>query len=280
MQDESDFEIPPEIAELIPDVVETEKVPDTARKAVNEMENDFANRAERMLEAARSIPTAKVAINGIFRHPPEFTEEEWDIIVAGLRAHLPLTAIATKVHCERHFLSKKIQENKEVTQLLLDAKEGIIDETEYQLIKAARSGSMSAIIYILDHLGQHRGYGEQQDQKSLGEDVQITFGEISQADLASAQQQIAEANKKVTPTLAGELAAMEIPKPASAQELAMAEDMVKAIEKATEQKPVELPQPTVTPPPYAQNYDDPNKEKYDFLENAFSEGGDSPFSIM
>jgi hypothetical protein len=229
-----------------------------------------------MLEAAQSIPQAKIAINGIFRHPPDFTQEEWDIIVAGLRAHLPLYAIAMKVNCERHFLSKKIQENKDVMQLVMDAKEGIIDETEFQLYKAARSGSMSAIIYLLDHLGQNRGYGEQGDNKQQGEDVQITFGEISQADLADAQRQISEANKKVTPTLAAELAALEVPKAASAQELAMAEDMVKAIEKATENKPIDLPTPTVTPPPY-ETQKTAAEERYDFLENAFAEGGDSPF---
>ena len=159
----------------------------------------------------------------------------------------------------------------------MDAKEGIIDETEFQLYKAARSGSMSAIIYLLDHLGQGRGYGEQVENKQQGEDVQITFGEISQADLEEAKQKIEEANKKVTPTLAGELAAMEVPKQATAQELAMAEDMIKAIEKnATERKPIDITPPTASPPPYEAQRT-AVEDKYDFLENAFAEGGESPF---
>ena len=276
MGEEQDFEIPEDIAALIPDAIVSDKVSKQAQKVVKEMENDFDNRADRMLEAAKSIPQAKVAINGIFKHPSEFTQEEWDIIVAGLRAHLPLYAIAMKVNCERHFLSKKIQENKEIAQLVLDSREGIIDETEFQLYKAARSGSMSAIIYLLDHIGQSRGYGEQPENKQMGEDVQITFGEISQADLAEAQQKISEANKKVTPTLAGELASLEVPKAATAQELAMAEDFVKSLEKATERKPIDI-----TPQTEMQTADDERQsegdDKYTFLENAFAEGGDSPF---
>ena len=285
MAQESDFEIPEEIAALIPDEISSTSVPPKAVRAVKEIEDDFASRAEKMLEAAKNIPRAKVALNGIFRHPPEFTEEEWDIIVQGLRAHLPLNAIAMKVNCERHFLSKKIQENRDVAQLIIDSREGVLDETEFQLYKAARSGSMSAIIYILDHLGQGRGYGEQGQDKNPTEDVQITFGEISQADLNEAQKTIAEAQKKVTPTLAAELASMEIPKPATAQELAVAEDMVKAIEKANERPPIDITNATASPPPYdnAQsqmpmgNQKGEIQDKYDFLENAFSEGGESPF---
>ena len=276
MAGESELELPEEIAALIPDEISSDRVSKQAQQAVKEMENDFDNRADKMVAAAKSIPQAKVAINGIFRHPSEFTQEEWDIIVAGLRAHLPLYAIAMKVNCERHFLAKKIQENKDIAQLVMDAKEGIIDETEFQLYKAARSGSMSAIIYLLDHLGQGRGYGEQVENTQQGEDVQITFGEISQADLEEAKQKIEEANKKVTPTLAGELAAMEVPKAATAQELAMAEDMVKAIEKATERKPIDITPPTASPPPYEAQRT-AVEDKYDFLENAFAEGGESPF---
>ena len=276
MSGESEFELPQEIATLIPDEISSDRVSKQAQQAVKEMENDFDNRADKMVAAAKSIPQAKVAINGIFKHPSEFTQEEWDIIVAGLRAHLPLYAIAMKVNCERHFLAKKIQENKDIAQLVMDAKEGIIDETEFQLYKAARSGSMSAIIYLLDHLGQGRGYGEQVENKQQGEDVQITFGEISQADLEEAKQKIEEANKKVTPTLAGELAAMEVPKQATAQELAMAEDMIKAIEKTTERKPIDITPPTASPPPYEAQRT-AVEDKYDFLENAFAEGGEYPF---
>ena len=168
MSEKDDIAIPAEIAALIPDAVTSGEVSDTAKAVVKEIAKEQDNnqtRADRMVEEMQKIPTAKVAINGIFKHPSDFTEEEWNIIVMGLKAHLPLSSIAMKVHCERHFLAKKIAETEEVAQVVIDAKEGVIDETEYQLIKNVRAGSMSAIIYLLDHLGQHRGYGEQQQTK-------------------------------------------------------------------------------------------------------------------
>lgn len=280
MQPSDNLDLPESIAALIPDAIESSAIPPRAQKAVKEMESDQDNLGQRMVETAKNIPEAKVALNGIFRHPPEFTEEEWDIIIAGLKAHLPLYSIALKVHCERHFLAKKIQENQEVVQVRMDAREGANDEMEYQLFKAARAGSMSAIIYWLDHQGKDRGWGEQEERKETTDDVQIVFGEISDKDLQEGKRLIAEAQKKTTPTLAGELAEIEIPKPATAHDLAVAEDMVKSLQKTTESQNeknvIDIPTPSVSSPPYAttQGMSD---ERYDFLENAFSEGGDSPF---
>ena len=276
----SKLDIPDSIAALLPDVVESSKIPPKAQQAVREMEDDQNNRAAKMVEAAKNIPTAKVALNGIFRHPPEFTEEEWDIIIAGLKAHLPLYSIAMKVNCERHFLARKIQENQEVVQVRLDAREGANDEMEYQLFKAARAGSMSAIIYWLDHQGRDRGWGEQEERKEKTDDVQIVFGEISDKDLEEGKRLVAEAQKRTTPTLAAELAELEIPKQATAHDLAIAEDMVKSIEKSSgspsEEKVTDIPPQSVSEPPYAANQG-MSDERFHFLENAFSEGGDSPF---
>lgn len=277
MQDPEDFELPEEVAALIPDAVETPETPENARQAISEIQEELSgNRGEQMIEAAKQIPTAKVAINGIFRHPPEFTEEEWDIIVAGLKAHLPLYAIAMKVHCERHFLAKKIQEMKEVAQIAIDSREGIIDEAEFQLYSAARSKSMSAIIYILDHLGKDRGWGEQEERKDPSEDVQIVFGEISQDAIEEGKRKIAEAQKQTTPTLAAELSKLEIPKPPTSHDLAIAEDMVRAASQMQERPPVDVtPIVETSRPPYSnpQMSDD----RYNFLENAFEDGGNSPF---
>ena len=227
--------IPPHLAALIPDFIESETTPPKAQQAVKEIQESLEDTATKMMEAQQAVPTAKVALNGIFRHPPEFTEEEWDIIIAGIKAGLPMYAIAMRVHCERHFLTRKIAEMKEVAQVVIDAKEMRLDIAEDQLGKAIKSGSLAAIMYFLDHHGQSRGYGEQQEKRNDAEEVHISFGEISDRDLAEGKRLVAEAQKKTTPTLAGELAALEenggIPIPASAspQDLAAAEDMLKAI---------------------------------------------------
>lgn len=279
MSEDAVYGLPEEIASLIPPVENEPPSTTHAQQAVDEMKEDFNNRAEKMLEAAQNLPEAKIALNGIFRHPPEFTKEEWEIIIAGLRAHLPLYAISMKVHCERHFLARKIQENKEVAQLIMDSREGIIDETEFQLYKAARSGSMTAIIYLLDHMGQGRGYGEQGGAKDPQDDVHITFGEISEKDLQAAQQQIAEAQKIITPTLAGELAQVEVPQKATAQDRAFAEDLAKSIENANKPKSEEIRTPDhVSPPPYNQN--NTIDSRYDYLESVFDEGAQSPFNAF
>lgn len=274
MQSVKDFELPPDIEALIPDAVEHEKTPAKAETAIKEIEEDSLN-PQRMLEVANSIPSAKIAINGIFKHPPDFTEEEWDIIIKGLKSHLPLYAIAMRVHCERHFLSRKIQEMKEVAQVAIDAREGMVDVAETQLMKLAQQGSIAASIYILDHLGKDRGWGDQSERKETGEDVQIVFGEIPESQLEAADKQIEEAQKKTTPTLAKELADVEVPKAPSTQDLAFAEDMMKKIEAASTPKPVEVTPSSVSKPAYENNR--MSEDRYDFLENAFDNGGESPF---
>ena len=277
MSDESDFEIPEDIAALIPDVaVSDEEIEQNPLKDTPDQIKQFS---KDVVERAKEIPNAPIAPNGLFKHPPNFTNEEWNIIIDGIQHFLPLYMIARKVNCSRHFLSRKIAEVPEIAQMVVDARQGIVDIAETQLLKYAQQGSVAATIHILDHLGVDRGWGQQGDpNKGQTEDVQITFGEISKADLEEAKHTIEEANKKVTPTLAGELAQIEVPKSASAQDLAFAEDMVKSIEKATEPKATNLPSPVVSPPPYQKSPEE--NSKYDFLETAFSEGGESPFAFM
>ena len=160
----------------------------------------------------------------------------------------------------------------------MDAREGANDEMEYQLFKAARSGSMSAIIYWLDHQGRDRGWGEQEDRKESTDDVNIVFGEISDKDLEEGKRLIKEAQAQTTPTLAGELATLEIPKPPTAHDLAIAEDMVKSINKDADKQVMDISPENISPPPYANN--GMSDERFDFLENAFSEGGESPFGSL
>lgn len=284
--------IPQHLAALIPGFEDYKAPPPPPPKPTPAPVPKNKEVAMQMIEAQKAVPTAKVAINGIFKHPPEFTEEEWGIIVQGLKTGLPLYSIASRVHCERHFLARKIAEVEEVAQVALDAREMQLDIAEMQLNKAIMTGSLAAIMYFLDHHGQKRGYGEQQEKHSDAEDVHITFGEISQADIAEGNRIVAEAQKKVTPTLAGELAAMEekgipIPSSASPQDLAAAEDMLKAI-NASMPSPLPSSAPTIdvtpqgsaSPPPYVSQQDAQKEAHYDFLENAFSEGGESPFGAF
>ena len=86
----------------------------------------------------------------------------------------------------------------------------------------------------------------------------------------------------MTPTLAHELEGIEIPKAATAQQIAAGEELVKAIEKANQPKPVDIPPPVVSQPPYQQQPTNTGNgmsdEQFELLQNAFGEGGDSPFA--
>lgn len=288
------LDIPSEIAQLMPETPivtnDNEDIQDSSDSFAEEATRfDLQSSVKDMAIAAEQIPNAELALNGLFRHPPEFTVEEWRVIALGLQANLPLYAIAQKVHCSRHFLSKKIQENQGMVQMLLDARETLIDIAETQLQKAAQSGSVSASIYILDHLGKGRGWGEQTDTKDKTDDIQIVFGDISDKDLKEAKSIIETANKKTTPTLAGELAGLEIPKPATAQELAVAEDMVNAIKNIAEQNTPQQSREArevydvQSQPPYTPKQIPNSKEtddKYAFWENAFTDSGDTPFNVF
>lgn len=293
--DISEDVLPESIKGLIPDVVESEGIPAKAKQVIEKMKEEvptIKDWAQKKLDEMDQIPTAKVALNGIFRHPPEFTEEEWDIIIAGLKANLPLYRIALKVHCERHFLAKKIAEMKEVAQLVVDSKEGLLDEMEYQLKRCAEGGSLSAIMFYLQHQGQGRGWGDgENNNNNDGEETFISLGVISDEKIAESKRIVAEANKKTTPTLAGELAAIEaggvVPSAATPQELAAAEDFVKAQQAQT---PVPAVVTGTGAPPYAQQaqgmpqqppYPTPQNTQgtsfgghsYDYLESAFDDNG-------
>lgn len=283
--------IPESVRGLIPDAIESEEVSPRAQKIVDEIANEATSIKEwtdQKLEDGKSLPTAKVAINGIFRHPPDFTEEEWEIIIKGLKAHLPLARIAAAVHCERHFLGKKIAEFKEVAQVALDAREGYVDEAQYQVYKIANSGSLAAAIYILDHWGADRGWGNgEQTRNTDAEETRINLGLISPEKLEEAQRRIAEAQKQTTPTLATQMAALEegvIPPPATTQELAMAEDMRRKAEAeiAAQTAPRTAQVGSVGQPPYAQPQHPTSQQgtpsnfggqSYEYLESMFNEEG-------
>ena len=284
--------VPESVRGLIPDAIESDKVSEHAQRVVDDIERSIPTiqeAAAAQAEEGKALPKAKVAINGIFRHPPDFTEEEWEIIVKGLKARLPLGRIAQAVNCERHFLGKKIAEVREVAQVALDAKESFVDEAEWQLQKIANAGSLSAVIYILQHWGVDRGWGDGEQAKNPdAEETHINLGLISPEKLEEAQRRIEEAQKQTTPTLATQMAALEegiMPPAATPQELAMAEDLQRQAAMATP-SPRQAQVSNFGHPPYSQQepYQQPQQsaqgnqsnfggQSYEYLESMFSEDG-------
>lgn len=280
-------DIPKEILQLLPDAGDAENLPKATQEAIETIQGELEdpNRAVKLEMTAHNIPYASLSIKGLYRHPPNFTAEEWEIIVTSLRAHLPLSAIAQRVHCERNFLNKKIQEHPEIAQLVADARAAMVDQAEYQIFRAVSQGSLAATIHVLDHLGRDRGWGDAPPEKDAADDVHISFGLISPDDLKEADNKIVAAAQRTTPTLAAELAQVEVPRSASTEELAMAEEVIKKRQKELEPKPIDITpradgtQPEVHASPY-KNMPRPSEVDLDTIEAAFSEGADSPFGYM
>lgn len=143
--------------------------------------------SESALEAARNIPQLPVAPNGIFRHPNTWTEEEDAIIARGIKAHLPLQVIGTKVNCERVTLSRHIKNTPELASLFEDAKEDLVDRGEFEADRLMRAGNPSMVMFVLERMGRKRGWGQQEYVERKGEEDIIQFTAIPDSELARAE---------------------------------------------------------------------------------------------
>lgn len=143
-------------------------------------------------EAARTIPQLPVRKGGIFHHPPDWTEEEDEVIAAGLRANLPLSVIGIKVNCERHALARHIDSDPGLRQLKLDCRESRIDQAEFQADRLVQAGNPSMIMFTLERLGRDRGWGQQEASQKTDEESRIVFGEIPEEDVKKADEVLAK----------------------------------------------------------------------------------------
>jgi hypothetical protein len=72
------------------------------------------------------------------------------------RGNVTVTARALK--CDRAAVVKMIETNPELKDIILRARESIIDEAEKSLIKNIQDGNVTSIIFVLKTLGRARGY--------------------------------------------------------------------------------------------------------------------------
>lgn len=143
---------------------------------------------------------------GLFRHPSDFTEEEFAIIVDSLKANIPVYRIAAQVRCERHTLGKFINDTPELRQLKDEQEENLFEEGKYQLSRLMQQGNSAAVIYALDKLGQRHGWspsGEGGGGSGGGGD-RIVMGLIPPEEVEEAERLVAEKRAELPPmTVAG-----------------------------------------------------------------------------
>ena len=169
--------------------------------------------------------------NGLFRHPPDWTQEEMDFIADGLKRHLPLHIIANFVHCERNCLKRLIDRTPELRELQEQKYDVFLDTAEYQLDRLMNSGNVAAVIYALDKLGYKRGWGGEGRDGDGGSSDRIVMGTIPEEDVKAAEEKVEAAKKE--DVAAGLLANLTNPGTLAAMSQ-MGEDIRKEAEKAAE----------------------------------------------
>jgi len=131
--------------------------------------------------------------NGVFHHPPNWTQEEMDFIVDCLKQHIPLYTIANMVHCERHALGRLVENTPYLKELQTNKYEDMLEELEYQFDKAVKGGNTALIIHGLNTLGRRRGgiWSTEEQHRSNGEDEgRIVMGLIPEEEVKAAEENV------------------------------------------------------------------------------------------
>ena len=156
--------------------------------AANPMMRPSVARAVREMRSQAPMRAA----NGIFKHPSECTEEEYNFIADCLKRNIPLYTIAGMIHCERSFLSRYIHKHPELLELKEEQGENIVDEAEYQLDRLNRAGNASTIIFTLQTKGRKRGWTTEDITGDGGgqETERIVMGVIPDEAVKEAEKEI------------------------------------------------------------------------------------------
>ena len=135
--------------------------------------------------------------NGIFKHPEVWDQEELDFVADCLKQNIPLYTIANMVHCERHTLSKVVNSQPELKQLLDDKYENLLDEAEYQADRLMKAGNSAIVIHVLSTLGRKRGWVEDAQSGGGGDEGRIVMGLIPDDEVKKANDETAELQKNL-----------------------------------------------------------------------------------
>lgn len=233
--------------------------------------------AEAVMEMRRKAPPLRG--NGIFRHPPDWTEEEINFIVDSLKKHIPLYVIAGSLHCERHTLSELIQKMPELRRIREDVYEDLWDETIYQTDRLMKSGTPSIVISMWDRLGPRHGFGPAAEGGGQEGGSKIVMGVIPEEDVKKANEDV-----KSLGGLAAKTAGGVMPDPIS---MALIEETVKdevaeAVEKAKPEA-IDAESVDVGSAPYEQQ--SMGMDGFGMMgggvvtEDPWAAGADSPFTM-
>lgn len=251
-----------------------------------------------VIEAVKQMrPRApKLRANGIFRHPPDWTEEELNYIADCLKLNIPIYTIAGMVHCERGALSRLIHRTPMLRQLKEEQHENMLDEAEYQADRLMKAGNSSMVMFVLQTLGKKRGWTtEEVASNEEGEQSRIIMGCIPDSEVAAAEKMIQDVREgreaKSEQVSNGNEREQVKPKTSGSgminpMELAIIEDKVKeevaiAVE-ASKPKAIDVESYSVSDPPYESELmsDEVGLGQHGWsYTDPWAAGADSPFGI-
>lgn len=82
-----------------------------------------------------------------------------------------VTYAAQILGCDRSTVHNYINKYSECRQAVQDARAGMLDNAELQLLRQIQDGNITAIIFALKTIGKHRGYVERQQVEHSGDPV-------------------------------------------------------------------------------------------------------------
>lgn len=90
---------------------------------------------------------------------PKYTWTEEASIVKALKANEGnITKTARALGVTPSAVSQRISRSKRLQDVLVSAKEGLVDLAESELTKHVKAGSLKAILFVLETIGKSRGW--------------------------------------------------------------------------------------------------------------------------
>jgi hypothetical protein len=91
-----------------------------------------------------------------------------------------MSTIAQRLGCAWNTADAYIKADPELSQMLADEVEGVLDMAESVVFKSAQGGDTQSAKWLLSKKGKQRGYGDSVDMNHRG---RIDFGSLSDAEL-------------------------------------------------------------------------------------------------
>jgi len=81
-----------------------------------------------------------------------------------------MSAAADLIGCDRHTVERYVHGSPTLIEIRNQAKQRLVDTAEVQLMNEVNKGNWKAVRFVLERLGQDRGYRETMRQEWTGKD--------------------------------------------------------------------------------------------------------------